>query len=92
MVEVVPEEFLNSLSRGAPSTTRPPLRCGPDRRNHLGDQAFFRNLCRNSALPIVQVLAAKSGTSRERVGTNDTNLAQQVLSMFLPPYRNPHLF
>ena len=30
-----------SLSRGAPSTTRPPLRCGPDRAIHLSTQALF---------------------------------------------------
>jgi hypothetical protein len=30
----------------------------------------------------LQVHAAENGTSRERVVTNDTNLAQQVLMMF----------
>ncbi len=32
----------SALSRGAPSTTRPPLRCGPDRAIHLSTQALFR--------------------------------------------------
>jgi hypothetical protein len=31
----------------------------------------------------LQVHAAENGTSRERVGTNGTKLAQAVLSMFL---------
>lgn len=82
MVEVVPKEFLNSLSRGAPSTTRPPLRCGPDRRNHLGDQEVFRSFRQNGVSAILQVYAGENGTSQERVVTNGTNLAQQVLTMF----------
>lgn len=82
MLEVIAREILNSLSRGAPSTTRPPLRCGPDMRNCFGDQAFFGDFRQNCALAILQVLAAKSGTPQERVGTNDTNLAQQVPRMF----------
>ncbi|QIG76652.1 hypothetical protein EVC28_028 [Rhizobium phage RHph_I1_23] len=76
MVEVVPGGVLNSLSRGAPSTTRPPLRCGPDRRNHLVDQEVFRDFRRKRHFGIMQVLAAENGTSRERVGTYGTNLAQ----------------
>ena len=50
--------MLNSLSRGAPSTTRPPLRCGVIMSMRFCLQGVFRILPIFLSLYILQVIAA----------------------------------
>ena len=82
MDDFVNQRIQNSLSRGAPSTTRPPLRFGVPMAMRFGLQGVFEDLSKSCLWTTLQVITPESGTTQERSGTNGTKLAQGNLNMF----------
>lgn len=76
-------ENRNSLSRGAPSTTRPPLRFGVPMAKRFAMQGVFGDLSKICLWTILQVLALKNRTPQEPAATNGTCTTQSSHTMFL---------